>query len=130
MIPPIGSIVIGPCPQCKEFVVIFCGQVLPLEKAIMEGEDLAARRDHLLSVLTEFLRDRIGKLMHAEPSSEEGAMSDELELPGDEHEGPEFEGEPKPRDLGAITQQEVDRFTEVDLKLLDNKAYFKSVFEK
>ena len=56
MMPPVGAIIIGPCPQCNELVVVFCGHVLPLEKEIMETGEVEERREHLLHVLTDFLQ--------------------------------------------------------------------------
>ena len=130
MIPPVGAIIIGPCPQCRELVVVFCGHVLALEKDLMESGSVGERRDHLLSVLTGFLQERVTKLLSGETPMEDEEMGDFYETPS---EGPEgnaeaFEGG-TPSERGKISQSEFERFTDVDLKLLDNTAYFKSVFE-
>lgn len=131
MVPPVGAIIIGPCPQCSELVTVFCGQVLPLEKAVMESGSVEERREHLLETLNDFLRDRIERLITDEESAE-----------GNEDETAEFEAadaelaEPEPEQKakaalsgpGPITQNEFDQFMDVDLKLLDNKNYFDSVF--
>lgn len=131
MIPPVGAIIVGPCPQCRELVVVFCGYVLSLDKERMESGSLAEQRDHLLSVLTEFLQDQVTKLLSGETPMEEGEMGDYYETPSESSEGnPEASESSKPRDGGQISQSEFERFTEVDLKLLDNTAYFKSVFEQ
>ncbi len=135
MMPPVGAIIIGPCPQCNELVVVFCGHVLPLEKQIMETGSVEERREHLLQVLTEFLQDRIGKLMTEE--SESGSES-ESETYGESEQEPEAESAPSaavapaPKSqekLAPISDSELERFASIDLKLLDNKAYFKSVFD-
>ena len=129
MVPPVGSIIIGPCPQCKELVVVFCGQVLALEKQIMENGPLEERQEHLLSVLNDFLRDRVTKLMSDAEKGGESRMNDGFDAPEEAAEGPEADSENTTAlPEGSITQTELDRFLEVDLKLLDNKAYFKSVF--
>ena len=125
MIPPVGAIIIGPCPQCKELVVVFCGQVLPLEKALMESSSAEDRQEHLLSVLTEFLRDRIGRIMSQPSDAEDTGMDDQFETPEEQANEQETESA-----TGEITQNELERFVEVDLKLLDNTAYFKSVFDE
>ena len=130
MVPPVGAIIIGPCPQCKEMVVVFCGQVLALDKDVMENGSADERKEHLLSVLTEFLDDRIGKMMEAAPT-EEGAMSEDFDVPSDQAGGESESESPEERKVQqqvVISQSEFDRFLEVDLNLLDNKAYFKSVF--
>lgn len=124
LLPPVGSIIIGPCPECKELVAVFCGQVLPLDKHIMENADVDEKRSHLLEVLTDFLEDRVGKLM-----TDDGAIPEDYE----EYDGPEPDSEepelPASKQVAKeISQGEVDQFLDVDLKLLDNQAYFKSVF--
>lgn len=134
MIPPVGSIIIGPCPQCKELVVVFCGQVLPLDRHVMEGGDLGDRQEHLLSVLSEFLRDRVCALMTEAEEGGESLISDsaadlmptEDDFTLDEEE----DGEEIPvLQSNGISETEFERFIEVDLKLLDNMAYFRSVFD-
>lgn len=136
MVPPVGSIIIGPCPQCSELVVVFCGQVLPLNKAVMEDENIEIRRAHLLEALNEFLEERISALMTDDFELDTKALPETIEnVDFEEIEGAYMEdapvSSPNPTDADAeqtITQSEVDRFTDIDLKLLDNKAYFKSVF--
>ncbi len=144
MMPPVGAIIIGPCPQCNELVVVFCGHVLPLDKQIMESGNLDERREHLLSVLMEFLQDRIGKLMSEEAEAAEAAgaeSDDELDdsveaaavggtVPASNGAGALSDSQKRDGALTPITQSELERFASIDLKLLDNGAYFKSVFEK
>lgn len=124
MVPPIGAIIIGPCPQCKELVVVFCGQVLPLDKTVMESGTIDERREHLLAVLTEFLQERITSLITEDtPTPSEIAGEDATAT--DEPQRTDVSSETNP-----ISQTEMDRFADVDLKLLDNKAYFDSVFKQ
>lgn len=142
MMPPVGAIIIGPCPQCNELVVVFCGHVLPLDKQIMESGALEERREHLLSVLMEFLQERIGKLMsdEAESSETEASGSEEEATAVSETSGnkaQEAGRSPSSNEdtagrtgMSPISKSEMERFASIDLKLLDNKAYFKSVFEK
>ncbi len=134
MLPPVGSMIIGPCPQCKELVVIFCGHVLPLSKETMLNSTLEDRREHLMQVLTDFLRDRVSKLISDDaPAAEEESLSAQFDSIAEVSEFNEDEANDsgslpavKP---GPITESEQARFTSVDLKLLDNEAYFKSVFD-
>lgn len=135
MVPPIGSIIIGPCPQCKELVAVFCGQVLALDKFIMESGSVEERQEHLVGILTDFLHERIGRMLSDESGSEnDDFVTDELMGEFTEESFDEEEGVPAPiqdsnKEKAPISQSEFDRFTDVDLKLLDNKAYFKSVFD-
>lgn len=126
MVPPVGAIIIGPCPQCNELVVVFCGHVLALDREIMENGSSDDRREHLLSVLTEFLHDRIAKLLSDDSEMVDGELAEEY---GASVAGDAFADEKPASEKSPISQTEFERFTDVDLKLLDNKAYFKSVFE-
>ena len=116
MVPPVGALIIGPCPQCNELVVVFCGNVLALDKETMENGTTDDRRDHLMEVLTDFLEDHVAALFYDDVELIEGHSEEtggELKL----------EGQTSP-----ISQDELERFRDIDLKLLDNQAYFKSVF--
>ncbi len=130
MVPPVGAIIIGPCPQCSELVVVFCGHVLALDKEIMENGSTENRREHLLSILTSFLQDRIAKLLSDDVEMFDGDIGEEG-LIDDEGNPVNTSGveENQAAEVSLISQMELERFTDVDLKLLDNKAYFKSVFE-
>ena len=132
MVPPIGAIIIGPCPQCKELVVVFCGQVLPLNREIMEAGTTEDRRDHLLGILTDFLKEHISKVLSGEEVPQGEDQRDGLGEVGqiDAQESGAIQENGVVHGQGFITQSEFDRFTDVDLKLLDNEAYFKSVFEQ
>ena len=135
MVPPVGSVIIGPCPKCSELVVIFCGQALPLDKDVMASDSMEDRREHLLTVLNDFLRERITGILNEEANFEEMQPVDDAEI-GDfiaddaikDEPDVGFEAVVEPEKSVNISQDEVDQFTEVDLKLLDNRAYFKSVF--
>ncbi len=130
MVPPVGAIIIGPCPQCNELVVVFCGHVLALDRGIMENGSTDDRREHLLSVLTEFLHDRIAKLLSDDAEMVDGELAEgAAEEYGAPTAGDAFADEKPASEKSPISQTEFERFTDVDLKLLDNKAYFKSVFE-
>ena len=130
MVPPVGAIIIGPCPQCSELVVVFCGHVLALDKETMENGSTDDRREHLLGVLTDFLQDRIARLLSDDVELLEGEPGEEVSEMGDAYGSgnPSFD-ENRQAEKNPISQTEFERFTDVDLKLLDNKAYFKSVFD-
>lgn len=139
MVPPVGAVIIGPCPHCQELVVVFCGQTLALDKVLMEDGPIEERREHLLGVLNDFLRDRISNLLTEEmiiqKTEDGGEAQDSDAFDGFEEftaseEPMSFSEVVEPSAEVTISQIEVDRFTDVDLKLLDNRAYFKSIFGK
>lgn len=133
MLPPLGAIIIGPCPQCKELVAVFCGSVLPLEKAILTEGSSEDKHDHLMSVLTEFLEERVSNLLtEVEKSGKAIGVQHFSHEFGEEGKPEEATEEPKTLPQTGerpITKFELDQFKQVDLKLLDNSAYFKSVFD-
>jgi hypothetical protein len=133
MVPPVGSIIIGPCPICSELVVVFCGQVLALDKTIMKCDDISDRREHLLGVLNNFLQDRISMLLTEDFVVDESPVAEPKEfkdIPLEEESMSLSNLVSENEDEGTITQGEVDQFMDVDLKLLDNRSYFNSVFGK
>nr|ACS15393.1 myosin heavy chain [uncultured bacterium FLS12] len=130
MVPPIGSIIVGPCPECHELVVIFNGAVLPLDKEIMVRGDEEQRCNHLMQALATYLEARIAQVV-----DELTHTDDDEETVGREVGEPELEdmAEPElalveaPED--TITEDELNQFINVDLKLLDNPDYFKAIFD-
>jgi hypothetical protein len=131
VVPPVGSIIIGPCPKCTEMVVVFCGQVLALDKSRMRSEDVSDRQEHLLEVLTDFLGSRISTLLTEDfiPVDSPEMNSSEFEEFGLDEDTPDaIDILPEIESDEHITESEVEQFMDVDLKLLDNRAYFNSVF--
>ena len=127
ILPPVGAIILGPCPHCEELVVVFCGQVLPLDKAIMIESPIEKKRDHLMGVLVEFLENRIDQIIKAPGGAEDAA--DDLDVSEADLLRPNDVGD-NSRDAPTISEDEVAQFVNVDLKLLDNGDYFKAVFDK
>ena len=147
--PPLGSILIGPCPLCKEMVVLFSGRVMPLDKRIMLGDDIEAKHNHLLDVLHSYIDERIEEVLNSreiaafsvETESElelekendnESEFDDEFDsLMGDERYDTVFEY-PEVSDellnLKPISREEVDDFVRIDLPLLAKDKYFRMFF--
>jgi hypothetical protein len=147
MLPPVGAIIVGPCPECHNMVVIFAGKALALDNDIIQDGNATERRDHIMQVLIAFLEERITKLVAADdrPGGEPpaGPTSNEME-PGALEAGVESKLEPPAMDseeeaprinpygnrtTAPISRSEVDSFVNVELQLIDDKDYFKAVFE-
>ena len=136
MLPPLGSIIVGPCPECNKLVAIFSGKVLPLDQEIMQQQEVEAKKDHLRQILGNFVEDRVEKLFsrmeqqhdfdeEGFPESEEGMFTDADASELTDKRIDIFGNQPQ----GVISHEEVQTFVDIDLKLLDNKEYFKAVFE-
>jgi len=135
MVPPPGAIIVAPCPDCQELVVVFCGQVLALRKETMLNSSIREKREHLLSVLTDFLRQRVVEII----SDEEGTPIEkpvEKPVPEKAH-AQEAEDDPpmamqhwtKPVSKRLpISQEELEHFRHDELRLIDNPDYFKAIF--
>lgn len=149
MLPPVGAIIVGPCPECHNMVVIFAGKALALDSDIIMNGNAVARRDHIMQVLVAFLEERIGKLVASEdrpggeppagPVSNDAAESEtdaDADAPSksESREAEPEEDTPKidpygNRTTAPISRSEVDSFVNVELQLIDDKDYFKAVFE-
>jgi len=147
MLPPVGAIIVGPCPECHNMVVIFAGKALALDNDIILNGNAIARRDHIMQVLVAFLEERISKLVSAEdrpggeppagPTSEELApeaieAGTEASLTASDHDPGAVVPRINPygnRTTAPISRSEMDSFVNVELQLIDDKDYFKAVFE-
>ena len=121
--PPKEFIIIAPCPQCGELVVLFREKVVAINREILTSGTFDEKRQHIAEVITTFL-DSVGPLPPA-VFSEEGEMPSlgDLEEPGES----ELPGTGR---KGGITKEEVRDFINIDLRLIDKKDYFEKVFGK
>jgi len=129
MLPPLDVIIIGPCPECEGLVAIFCGSVLPLNAEIMRDGSAEEKIDHLMDVLGGFLKARVTEMVRELSSPHEDSLdSNMMELPQAELDNEEFLEEIPELAMRPISQEEVDRFSDLELDLLDNSDYFHAVF--
>jgi len=140
MLPPAGAIIVGPCPECQGIVVVFCGQILPLKKDIMIDGSSKEKRQHIMTVLTGFLKDRIGQIVssddevkdtHDETAKPQPPMS--IEQPAPPVEPPQEANVEKrvahPRRVAEpISHEDVRKFVIEDLKKVDDPDFFKKLF--
>lgn len=128
---PVEAMIIGPCPGCRKSIVIFCSKALALDEEIMKNGSMGNRKEHLRKVLTEFLRERVENCLSAPQY---------LVVIGPfRHSEEDFDHSPEGRDHGEIppsgqqpppiSDAELERFTKVELGRLDDKDFFKRVFE-
>jgi len=118
--PPKEFIIIAPCPQCGELVVLFREKVVAINRNILTSGTFEEKRQHIADVITTFL-DSVGPL----PAP---GLSDMAAI-GGFGEGAQIELEPTDPS-GGITKEEVRDFINIDLKLIDKKEYFEQVFGK
>lgn len=140
LMPPVGAIIVGPCPHCDGMVVVFSGRVFPLDSDIMQGGSLDDKKEHMLEILGGFLNERIERLLMEPPLTQANADSnnadDEAEVPEDSTADAGSNTAPivpERRSPGRapkipISQDELDDFVRTDLQLIDNPEYFRAVF--
>lgn len=135
MLPPMSTIIVGPCPECQGLVVVFCGNALSLDNDIMLHGSVEERREHLMGVLTDFLHDRIWQILpdeNPDDTEEGGFEASASEIP----EEPPLTHEVEPQSFPAgfrkhssqITQEEHDVFVSQELSLLDKAESFRALF--
>lgn len=132
MLPPPGAIIIGPCPECQGAVAVFCGRALALDDETMHAGSAEEKRRHVGEVLGQFIHERVDHLFAAgaaEDPEPDGLSADALEFADEgaaaDVEAPE--GDPAAPQT-PITRQELDSFRSIDLRLLDNRDYFRAIF--
>jgi len=135
MLPPMGAIIVGPCPNCEELVVVFCGRVLPLDKETMVNGSTEEKHSHLKGVLVDFIDDRIRKVVdQLTPEVTEGLHD---YTPENDDYTPQTSGTQVAtngdtalaEDSMTISDSELDQFLRFDLPRIDNKDYFHTIFE-
>ena len=110
-------IVVIPCPGCHELVVLFRHRAAALSRTVLEQGTRAERCAHLAEIIDVFV--------------EPGIFPPEFAMDG--FIQPEFDAGRATRKRAArsraqeepITKQEVERFIRVDLKRIDDPAYFR-----
>ena len=119
VVPPAGAIVIGPCPECGEFLCVFCGTALPLDKDVLLHGDAREKRVHLMEVLTSFLEDRVAQIVDQVVEKQDQILNRMTKS------GPPSQGVAQ----DAITTGEFKDFVDNELPLLDDANYFRTIFQ-
>lgn len=132
MLPPLGAIIVGPCPNCDQLVVVFCGRVLALNKEVMVNSTHEEKHEHMKEVLVAFVDDRIGKIVEQlTPEVTEGLHDYTPETDDYVQQNPQEEtvSDLELKDPPQISQDEAEKFTQFALPLLDNRDYFHKIFD-
>ncbi len=117
---PRDVVVILACPSCHELVVMFRGKVAALNREIIENGSQDEKRTHIADIILEFVEPGMfpSGLSLGQPDSDANPFADDAETVGGEDDQPAPEEKP-------ISQSEVDRFVRVELKRIDDPAYFR-----
>ena len=118
---PKDVIVVMPCPACHELAVVFRSKVIALSRRILERGSFDERKNHLAQVIAEFLE--AGMLPFQQEGDDEDIPLGRFEGSGRRRRAAKKAVQPDP-----ISDEEVDRFSRIELKRLDNPAYFRRHF--
>lgn len=121
--PPKEFIIIAPCPQCGELVVLFREQVVAVNREILEQGTFEQKKQHVSEIITTFL-EAVGSLPPA-LFSEDGSISPIPEF--EEKADLQLSVDERPDN---ITKEEIKDFINIDLKLIDKREYFERAFGK
>jgi hypothetical protein len=126
MTPPLGSVIVGPCPSCSETVLVYDGTVMPLDKEIIADGSAEEKKQHLLEAIVDMAAGKIDDMIEngdiggesTEQSSESSKSPRKKKLM------------PSVRDKKApyISREDVSDFINIDLRLIDSKNYFDKAF--
>ncbi|MCX8066156.1 MAG: hypothetical protein N3G21_13470 [Candidatus Hydrogenedentes bacterium] len=125
VLPPIGTILIGPCPQCKGMVALFNGTTMPLDNKIITEGTLEEKKRHIIDVFTAFIEEKVEDFFRKQKSSEEKEAQSSGEF---NPEGRVEELSYKINKKKPITREEVRRFKESEINLLDDPEAFRKFF--
>ncbi len=138
MVPPIGSLVVGPCPHCKGLLAVFCGSALPLDKDVFEYGSHEDRKEHLMSVLVSFLASRIepvidqieqdGSIRFNQEGAEPSGMAPHHSDGQDDDAHPFAEYDDNTDESPSITNEEFHRFRTSEIDRIDNPEEFRRIF--
>ena len=121
---PKDVVVVMPCPNCRELVVLFRNKAIALSRKIMENGTFEQRKEHIAEIITEFIEPGMLGL----PGSDSGPgfeMDDIAESVAQDFDEM-FSGDSASK--GPISEKEFDEFVRLDLNRIDEPNYFKKYF--
>lgn len=112
---PNDVVVVMPCPECQNLIVLFRNRAIGLNRKVLESGSFDERRSHIADMLSE------NRFAIAEGIAE--LLENGIPWRGGDDESPDDE------EQGPITQREMDRFLHLDLERIDDAGYFRRNFE-
>lgn len=121
---PKDAVAMTPCPGCSEWVVLFRKKVIAIDRRILAEGSMEERRDHIASVIAEFLDPDMFRRLLA--GQEEGGRGINIEAALSDVDADDTESSPEWQ--SPITDREQDHFARIQLQRLDDSIYFKRHF--
>ncbi len=118
---PKDVVVVLPCPDCHEYVVMYRNKVVALNRAILDQGSREERKAHIADIVEVFLPRGIFSESMEEAGNDHDSAEDTDEELDEEESGLDSIEDP-------ITQDEFDEFVHIQLHKIDDPAYFKKYF--
>ena len=125
MTPPLGSIIVGPCPRCNEMVLLFDGAVMQLDKDIIAEGAPEEKKQHLLETILDMAAGKIDELLE---NGELGAEPTNGDSGQKKKSGRRLRPSIRNKSAPYISRGDIQDFVNIDLHLIDSKGYFDKVF--
>lgn len=116
--PPKDVVVVMPCPSCQGLVVLFRSKVIALSRRTLEQGSREQIITHIADVIGEFLDAGVFPGF-----AERGSTG-----PAPEAGTEEAEDMDAASSVPLISPDELERFVKIELKCIDNPAYFRRHF--
>ena len=123
---PRDVVVMLPCPECHELVVLFRGKAIPLNREVLRNGTKEERRNHIAEIVEECLPPELFSEVVNWDFTDAGlpiAFGDRKVRRRRRGAAPEEDGRDRP-----ITVEEVARFRKFELHRIDEPRYFKKYF--
>lgn len=123
---PRDVVVMLPCPECHELVVLFRGKAIPLNREVLRNGTKEERRNHIAEIVEECLPPELFSEVVNWDFTDAGlpiAFGDRKVRRRWRGAAPEEDGRDRP-----ITDEEVARFRKFELHRIDEPRYFKKYF--
>jgi ribosomal protein S27E len=119
---PKDVVVVLPCPSCHQLVVLFRGQVIAVNREIIEEGSFEDKKNHIAEIIAKFLEAGVFRNEISGMDADEGPVG---------FDAGRFAGRDQPEqgsEEDPITQEEFDRFSKIELKRIDEASYFRKHF--
>lgn len=123
---PRDVVVMMPCPECRELVVLFRGKAIAINREVLRNGTKEQRRNHIAEIVEEFLPPELFSGEFDWDSLEQGAP---FPFPGRRprrRRPAPFEEDDEPE--LPISDEEMERFQRFELHRIDEPRYFKRYF--
>ena len=122
---PNDVVVVLPCPECHNLVVLFRNRAIGLDRKILEGGSFEERRGHIAEKLEEHrfeIAEGIAEVLESGIPWRDGVKGGEA---AESKKSDAVEGD----DEEPITKGDVDDFVRLELHRIDDAQYFRRTFE-